>query len=511
MRDTVKLSTDVYLPAGAGPWPVVLIRTPYNNSNEANYAQQEVASGTAVVVQDMRGRYESEGLNVPFAGMGWGAQPDDLDTCSWITQQWWCNGKIGTTGGSMLGITQNLAAPLKPPGLVCQFIGVATASIFHQFVYQGGALREEQILGWIDTAHWSAQTLELIRQHPEYDDYWQAFNIAERISDSDTPALHYGGWFDTFVQGTIDSYMLRSTQGAPGSRDEQWLVIGPWTHAGMNKLECGEVTWPAGAAYAPGISYEMLMDHYLTGADTGLPSAPKVTYYLMGAVGETGGYGNYWKTADSWPVPAVEEKLYLHQDNSLSYAPPQAEPELSVPFDPADPSPTKGGRNLIIAAGMYDQREVEARQDIALFTSHELQYGMEVTGRVTCKLYVATDAPSADVAVRLCDIYPDGRSMLIADGLLRLSYREDGEHLTPVTPGEVYAVTVDLWSTAYVFNPGHRIRLSLAGGNWPRWERNPGTGEAWTSVAASRQQANTYYFSPQRQSYLSLPVVVAQP
>lgn len=508
MADGTQLDTHVYLPGGDGPWPVVLIRTPYGNQREADYAADANAKGYAVVSQDMRGRYDSQGANIPFIGCGWGEKRDGYDTLAWIHSRWWCNGRIGMTGGSALGTTQNFVAPTQPPGLVCQFLGVSASSLYHEWVYEGGALREEFCVEWLERNKFDPLVLETWQAHPAFDTYWQQYSIREQVAQINAPGMHLGGWYDIFCQGTLDSFTLRQHHGGSGAAGKQWLVMGPWTHGGLASRIAGEAEFPSNAEHAPGSPYDQFMDYYLNGTDTGILQRPPVTYYLMGPLGETGAPGNYWLYADDWPPPSVEDRYYLHSGGNLTWVPQGKEEPTAFTFDPADPSPTLGGRNLHTPAGMFDQQTVEARSDVIEFTSGELGWPAEVTGRITARLYVASDAVDSDVALRLCDVYPDGRSMLITEGILRLRYRNGFETPQLLTPGQVYAVDVDLWSTAYVFNKGHRIRLDVSGGNWPRWDRNPGTGLAWEDGATSVVQQLTLYHDSEHRSFLNLPVVV---
>ena len=251
MRDGVHLATDLYFPEGDGPWPVILMRTPYNKNGAAKYGAIASGNGFVLAAQDMRGRHASEGANLPFIACGWGEHQDGYDTIAWLHGQEWCNGRIGTVGGSALGITQNLMAPTGPPGLTAQHIGVAVSSLYHQAAYQGGAQRKSQVEGWLTNTGFDPEALRLYREHPDYDDFWRQFNIAERIGEINTPAVHIGGWFDTFSQGTIDSYLLRQHQGGEGARGRQWLVMGPWTHS-TGKLIVGQVEFPKNAESVPG-------------------------------------------------------------------------------------------------------------------------------------------------------------------------------------------------------------------------------------------------------------------
>ncbi|MCB1186364.1 CocE/NonD family hydrolase [bacterium] len=511
MSDGVRLSTHVYLPqSGSGPWPVMLVRTPYGKDPSVYLplAEEMNNAGYALVTQDMRGRYESEGnLSIPLEGEDMLEPRDGVDTFDWLNTQEWCNGSIGSTGGSMLGMTQLYSAPHHPQGLKGQFIGVAPASMYHQFVYVGGAFRQMQMEQWVDIAGFDPQSLEIWRAHPEYDEYWEQFNIANTAADVQVPGMHYGGWFDTFSQGTIDSWSIRQKQGGQGARGRQWLVMGPWGHGTEYNRKQGEIEFPENAIKPPDYPYPMFMDHFVLGTDTGLLERPFVTYYRMGAIAEEGAPGNDWQFADDWPVPHSVASYYLHADGSLSTQAPLEPETMQWSFDPSDPTPTVGGRNLYEPKGMFDQRSIEGRSDNLLFTTDPLAQPLEVTGRVLANLFIASDAVDTDVAVRLSDVYPDGRSILVLDGILRLRYRNGFSEAVLLVPDERTEVEVDLWSTSYVFNSGHRIRLALTSSNHARWDLNPGTGEVWVDGGEYVVQENTVYFGPQQASALLLPVV----
>jgi putative CocE/NonD family hydrolase len=258
----------------------------------------------------------------------------------------------------------------------------------------------------------------------------------------------------------------------------------------------------------PDSPYLSLMDYFVKGEDTGILDRPAVTYYVMGAVGESEAPGNEWRYADDWPVPHVPTPFYLHQDGMLDTAAPVDDSPSTWVFDPANPCPNIGGRNLYEPKGIFDQASIEDRSDNLIFTTPVLETPLEATGRVKCLFYISSDAIDTDVAVRLSDVYPDGRSMLVLDGILRLRCRESFSAPTPLTPGQVYEVEVDLWSTSYIFNAGHRIRLAVTGSNYPRWDLNPGTGEIWEDGCSYVAQQNTLYHSQTYPSALILPVPI---
>ena len=506
MRDGKKLATDVYLPQGAGPFPVLLTRTPYNKNG--NHAKP----GYAVVVQDMRGRFASEGENIPFVGCGWEPYQDGADTVAWIRKQPWCDGKIGTVGGSACGITQNLMAGAAPEGLTAQYIQVAAASLYHQAAYVGGALRKEQAENWTKQNGFETEVFKLWNQHAAYDEYWHKYDSTRKTGVMNVPAVHSGGWFDTFAQGTLDSFVTRQTQGAPGAKGTQKLVMGPWVH-GLHVD--GELKFP-NAGFPHAYDRERWFAHYLQGKENGVEKEPAVCYYVMGDVRDPKAPGNAWRQADTWPVPAQETPFYLLADGMLSKAKPEAAPEGQPPrartftFDPADPYPTLGGRNLTLAPrGPMNQNKLEARKDALLFTSAPLDAPLEVTGRVQAAIWVSSSAKDTDLAVFLCDVYPDGKSYPMAVGHLRLRYRESLSQPKPLEPNQPCEVMVDCWSTSVVFNTGHRVRVVVSSSNYPHFDLNPGTGEIWKDGGAFVKQTNTIFCDAQHSSRVLLPAVPA--
>ncbi len=492
MRDGVSLATDIYLPVGQQPFPVILARTPYDKDKAVQEAERLVKQGYAVVVQDMRGRFASEGKDIAFFDCGWGERQDGYDTVVWILKQPWCNGKIGTTGASASGITQHMLAGAEPPGLLCQRILVATPSLYHYSERPGGVHLESLVDGWLTEHDWDPENFTLMRDHPTYDSLWAQVDLLARLPSLKKvpPAVHVGGWFDIFSQATLDAFVARQRHSG-----KQWLVMGPWEH-GIGSAQVGEVAFPQNAAEMPQVAREdYWFAYWLQGKQNGLEQQPVVHYYVMGACGEEGAPGNDWRTASAWPPPAKETPLYLRAGGLLSWEAPQAEEAADhYQHHPSNPVPTIGGNNLNLPAGPMDQRPIEARPDVLVFTSPPLPQPLEVTGKVRLRLFFSTSAQDADLMARFCDVYPDGRSMLILDQAARASYRNGSDKLQPVVPGEVYQLTIDLWSTSIVFNRGHRIRLVLSSSNAPRFEVNP--------LAATQR----IYHDAQHLSCLLLPV-----
>ena len=507
MSDGAKLATDIYMPDGKGPFPVILARTPYGRTTDFT-AMIASAVGFVGIVQDMRGRFGSEGENLPFIGCGWEEPHDGADTVAWILKQEWCSGKIGTTGGSAGGITQNLLAGAAPKGLAAQYIVVAAANLYTDAAYVGGALRKEQVEGWTATNKFSPKAMQAWRDHPSLDPYWQRFDSTAKFAVMDAPAIHVGGWFDTFSQGTIDEFVGRQARGGPGARGRQKLVMGPWTHGRLGGGKQGDLDFHGSGLPKP---YDQVrwFNCLLKGDDNGILKEPAVAYYVMGDAGDSKAPGNQWRYADAWPVPCTETPYYFHKDGTLGPARPEAAgPEAAeYTFDPADPCPTLGGRNLNVPAGPKDQRPVEARKDVVSFTTDALAAPMEITGRLRAKVWVASSAADTDLSVRLCDVYPDGRSLLMADGMLRLRYRGSLSAPEPMKPGELYEVEVDCWSTSLAVNQGHRLRVSVTSSNYPRFDVNPGTGKPWVDGGPLVKQANRIFCDAAHPSRIVLPVV----
>jgi predicted acyl esterase len=507
MRDGIKLATDVYLPRGDGPFPSVLLRTPYGKTDRGMPAAGGfVARGIAVVVQDMRGRFDSEGENLPFVEDGQGEHHDGYDSIAWIRRQSWSNGNVVTMGGSAAGIAQNLLAPTAPEGLKAQHISVAPASLYHHAAYVGGALRQSQVENWMRRNHFDPKSEELYRAHPEFDEFWRHADIQLQASAINVPAVHIGGWFDTFGQGTIESFVTRQHQGGPGARGKQKLVMGPWAHP-IGRSPVGELTFP-NFGLPQEYTIGPWVEYHLKGVENGVMDLPAVAYYVLGDVNDPDAPGNVWRRAADWPIPARETLFYLQTPGGLARNKPESsEAHAEYTFDPADPCPTIGGNNLTIPAGPRNQNPIENRKDVVLFTSEPLKQPLEVTGRVAARIFVSSSAVDTDLSVRLCDVYPDGKSYNIAEGMLRLRCRKSFKKPEPLTPGEIVEAAVDCWSTSIVFNRGHRLRVTVTSSNAPRFDVNPGTGKPYREGDRCVKQTNRIYCDAAHPSCIVLPVV----
>ncbi|HUK12800.1 MAG TPA: CocE/NonD family hydrolase [Thermoanaerobaculaceae bacterium] len=474
--DGTPLATDVYFPflAGSGPWPVILQRTPYGKGSSTVQDACYLFNlwGYACVGQDERGRGGSGGHYTGYLEEG----GDGRATVEWIARQVWCDGNVGTFGGSALGMTQYSMAPGAPPALKCMVPVVATPDFYHDAVYQGGALRYALAHGWLADQGALDVYGELLA-HRLWDAWWASWAVLPEVATVNVAALHVGGWYDIFTQGSLDAFSRFQHDGGPGAVGAQKLVIGPWTHYGTFQATAGQLDYPSNAFYVDDFPslVESWMDAWLKGDGAAVAAWPPVRVYLMGAVGEAGAPGNVWLDLPDWPPRATVGTLYPSADRSLVASPPAAG-EVAMLADPAAPVPTLGGQELSDVAGPYDQRPIEGRSDVVAFTTPPLPAPLAVVGRVWFRAWVRPDTPDLDLAVRLTDVYPDGRSMLVTDGVQRARKRCGDTVECFLTPGVPTELDVDVGSTAIAFNAGHRIRVVISGSNAPRFEVNPNDG-----------------------------------
>ncbi len=523
MHDGVKLGTDVYLPQTNGAFPVLLLRTPYNKGIATGIGEDGARHGYATVIQDTRGRFASEGANLAFDA----DVEDGYDTVEWLMRQPWCNGKLGTSGGSAGAITQLLLASSDNTNVISQHLTVGGPSLYFDVVYSGGVFRKSLIEDWLRATKFSPDALKLWTSHPSYDDYWRARDLKEHYSKVNAAAVHIGGYFDIFAQGTIDAFVGYQEHGGPGARGKQKLIMGPWTH-GVFSEKAGELNFPNAKRPPNNVRDQWRwFDHTLKGVDNGIDGEPAVTYYVMGDTSTTNAPGNTWRTASQWPpVPTVTTPYYLHADRTVSKDQPAvweplaltttsarqkaAEPALALVYNPTNPVPTVGGRQLTLPAGPKDQRPIEGRPDVLIFTSESLTAPLEVTGRVRAKLWASSDAPDTDFFVRLCDVYPDGRSFNICEGCLRARFRDFFSEVKLLHAGQVYEFTLDLFSTSIIFNQGHRLRVHVTSSSTNGYDPNPNTGEPFRSSNRARPARNTIYCDTRYPSQLLLPIAAGQ-
>ena len=510
MRDSVCLATDIYQPVTSkSPWPVILMRTPYNRASAMNPTLAFVVCDLmhyAVVIQNTRGRYGSEGIDSLYFSDGWGKNRDGYDTVEWIASRAWSNGKIGTWGASALGMTQYLLAGAAPPSLDCCVVMVAASNFYEDALFFGGVYREAMVDGWLNGNN-ASHLVDFFSGHALYEPLYDHLNLLTRLDSVRVPILHIGGWHDIFVQGQINAFTGLQEAGGPGACGSQKLIIGPWVH-GMTNEQTGDLSFPNSNAYESLLEMLDWFDFYLKGNTENLNEMPAVRYYLMGDPDLPDSPGNRWISAPAWPPEYTTVPLYFRAGERLSFDPPgDEEGSGSFLFDPEDPVPTIGGRNLNIPAGAMDQREAESRSDVLIYTSDFIRDSLVITGPVSVTLFASTDALDTDFTAKLCDVYPDGRSMLVADGIIRARFRETVREERFIIPGEIYEYQIDLWSTALAFAPEHRIRVSVSSSNSPRFAVNTNTGEPFRKETGHVIAQQTIFYSDRFPSALNLPVV----
>ena len=510
MPDGTRLMTDIHVPRGDGPWPVVLYRTLYDpNSFEWAFQHAQRASafkdlGVAYVVQAGRGVGGSDGPLELFTH----DQQDGQDMVTLLAAQSWCNGRIGLMGTSVAGISTYLTLPDvaeldTPPA--CAWIGNATPDLYHT-IYPGGAFRLQLVLGWLGGPELSDVLADVLANATD-EEWWRPWRLAGRYERVTTPTVHLTGWFDIFTQDQIDGFVAAQQAGAPA----QHLIIGPWTHFGIDEQVQGQLTFPPNADLDGWTLLQQWVGHFLLGNDE-IQDWPAVRYYTMGATDDPVAPGNEWRAAPAWPPPGVStHTLYLQDQGMLVGAAPADEDGADqYTYDPLDPAPTWGGNNLMLEQGPYDQRAVEARDDVLTYTTAPLSQPLEVTGQVRARVFLACSTPDTDLIVRLTDVYPDGRSMLVTEGILRARFRNP---TTPagslLTPGEVHEIAIDLWSTSIVFNTGHRLRIAITSSSYPRYDPNPNTGGPLGAQALPRPATITIQRSRRYPSAVNLPAAPA--
>jgi predicted acyl esterase len=515
MRDGKRLSAYLYFPPGKGPWSVVFeqryadMRGAATRKGAAKLAQE----GFVVAMVNFRGTHLSEGTWVGYRALGWGKLKDGYDTCEWLAAQPWCTGKVGTFGSSQGGFAQNFLAVTQPPHLVCQYMEDTGLSLFQEGYRIGGITRPERFKAMDKVCRDPADNRRLMEEwfrHPNYDDYWRDEDCSLHFAKMNVPCFTLGSWYDFMNQGSIASFRGRQHQGGMNSRGKQQLIIGPWLHGRGNRTnKIAEMVYPENANWPQHDHMVRWFKHWLCGEDNGVEKEPTVRYYVMGAVGEKDAPGNVWRTAKDWPPANTPTPAYLHGDGMLSWkAPTDESASTNYQSDPLKPMQIPG----VSFPGAKDARAFEKQSDVRTFTTAPLDKPMEWTGRVKAELYLSSTARDTDVIVRVSDVYPDGKSILIVDYPWRLRYREGFEKEALLEPGKIYKVAFDVGWISQVFHKGHRIRVTIASTGAPLYEPNPQTGEPLTiefpknSVVAT----NTIHHNRKHASRIIAPVPAVQ-
>jgi hypothetical protein len=558
-RDGVTLRADIYHPAAEGKYPVLLTRTPYNKDSMSPIGFKGAGRGFIVVVQDVRGRYNSEGEWYTFKN----EINDGYDTVEWAAALPNSNGKVGMFSGSYVGATQMLAAIGHPPHLagICPIV---TASNYHEnWTYQGGAFEQWFNESWtsslaqdtlnrkvneaknalvgstvlplnqypvfnLGAPHDGAALTHALApyfldwlDHPTYDDYWKQWSIEENYQNIQVPALTIAAWYDIFQGGSLRNYMgMKAHAGNEAARNGQHLIVAIGGHSGWGRT-VGTVDFGPDAPFDENAVILDWYDYLFLGKQNEFANGKPVKIFVMGR--------NEWRYEDEWPLKRAKETRYrlfgLHPANGANgvsgsggllepgvLTRTSGSPSDTFTYDPANPVPTVGGPlccdAVHLAPGPRDQKEVEGRPDVLVYSTPPLEQDLEVTGPVTLDLYASTSAADTDFTGKLVDVAPDGTAINLTEGILRARYRESttGE-AKPIVPGQVYEYKIDMWSTSNVFLKGHRIRLEVSSSNFPRFDRNLNTGKDAATDSTFVKATNTILHDAAHPSALILPVV----
>lgn len=540
MRDTVKLYANIYRPevkrACAHKFPVILIRLPYGK--DEYYCQMPAIGkywakkGYVCVVQDVRGKWSSEGKWDPFVNEA----NDGYDTIDWIVKQPWCDGNIGMSGESYFGYTQWAVAPLNHPNLRCIAPATTATDIYGVWIYNNNAFCMQTLGVWAygmgakkyrNELRLNPQHLPLITmdddagvtcdyykdwiRHPTRDSYWDRINVNKEYSRIKIPILHLGGWYDVFLKGTIDDWLgVKEKSESAAARENQWLLIGPIDHEWttetthkIGKMNMGE----------EGLEYDMLQqffDYWLKGVDNGFSETPRVKIFVLG--------DNEWRYENEWPLTRTKYiKYYFHSDGSantldgngwLDTNKPKDEPSDSYVYDPNDPVTVSLDTFLWeLAKYLKDRTSVEKRTDVLVYTTSELEEDIEITGPITVILYAASSARDTDFTATLVDVFPDGYAHMIQEGIVRARYRNSDREASLIEPGKSYEYTIDLWATSHVVKKGHKIRVEISSSNFNRYDRNPNTGNEFGMDAETVKATQIIYHDAKHPSHITLPII----
>jgi len=555
MNDGVTLAADVIRPEQEEPVPALLIVSPYSRAPIQSRAAAWAGRGYAVVFVDSRGTFDSGGEYYPYVNEG----RDAYDVQQWIGQQPWSDGNVGMGGKSYPAFIELLSAPFGSPHLQAVIPVSSQSDNFSNIWYSNGLLNlgiaffgamylggrfatiDPEAINWMELVTrlplqgtldqeglGSGFVADVIR-HSTYDDFWSEMSLRHRYGEMDVPALHVGGWYDPNVHETIFNFTkMREQSQSEHARRWQHLIIGPWTHANR------EIWFPASSAPAEAwdgrlgdveFGPDAAMDHenqhlrwfdyHLKGINNGLEHEAPIRIFVMGE--------NVWRDEWEWPLSrAIPTRFYLHSrqsartrvgDGRLSAEPPVDETPDTYLYDPRNPVPTWGGpvccTGALAPGGPLDQRVNQGRQDVLVFSSDPLDADTEVTGAIELQLFFSTNVPDTDFFATVSDVYPDGRAVLISQGMLRTRFRESLTDPTMLTPGEVHEVTLTFAETSNVFKARHRIRLHITSSDFPRFDRNLNTakpvGEG--TEADIRVAEQVVYHDAERPSSLLLPVI----
>ncbi len=565
LRDGIELSANIWRPQAPGKFPVILMFTPYSNTAQGlNWhadvllrARYFVPRGYVLAAINSRGRYDSNGTTYRYYNAEWRkGKFDGLDiddSLNWLGGQPWSSGKVGMVGGSYLGFVQWLVAPLGNKYLTA-LVPYCSPDDDYDNVFRNGAF----LLGAVVTnigvisgrtnkpelanyfwnwetvyRHLPIRTLDDLligkklqnwqdyMDHPSNDYYWR-FSVGEREQVGDlrpgkygqvkVPTLNITGWYDTTLQFTINNFMAMQRYGPRELADKHQLVIGPWVHS-VGQRRVGDIDFGPDAQVELAILELRWFDHWLKGVENGITAEPPVQIFVTGR--------NQWRSEREWPLRRTQPtRYYFHSlgransafgDGGLDSAVPDGDSFDSFVYDPADPVPSYGGNIVRFKRedneGARDQREIEKRNDVLVYSGKPLEADTEITGRIMATLYAASSAKDTDFMVKLVDVHPNGYAQILTEGNIRARYRNSFKKEELLTPGQVYEYAIDMWSLGHVFKQGHRIRVEISSSNFPKYDRNPNTGHKFGEDTELQKAHQRVYHGRKYASHIVLPIV----
>ncbi len=556
MSDGTILRADIYRPDDNGQHPAILIRTPYSKQQFRQgflYPVEAAFEGFSVVIQDIRGRYESEGEWNRLKMFEIEAI-DGYDSVEWIADQEWCNGNVGLAGGSYLAAMTWIGAMANPPHLkaispwigdiapnmqpppqtgVVNFVTAANAipitslDLIDKLEQQGedvSALRQDlnrilknpdELLQFLPLKNIPLANNQIIR------DMWEARLKPGSLEDQysrkkyenvKVPCFHIGGWFDQLEWSTFENFQnMQERGGSSLARVNQMLLVGPWMHGAPSNF-LGEISFGLSAGGKGSEIHERLLNFfrkYLMETDVDIPT---VRYFRMG--------DNEWKDGESWPLPETSwQRFFLHSNGNANTMSGDGELDLRAPdnetpdtyiYDPHHPVPTVGGKTMAttgLLPGPFDQVRIAQRNDVLCYTSHKLEEEVEVTGPIKLHLFASTTAVDTDFTAKIIDVHPDGRAFNIADGIQRARFRNWSSKPVLVEPSKIYEYVIDMGNTSIMFKKGHRIRIDISSSNFPWYDRNMNTGNPIGEDEVGIKATQTIYHQKDYASYIDLPVI----
>ncbi len=495
MRDGKSLAADLYTIDTIVAKPTVLIQTPYNkvwyryNMGNPGWQIPYDSLRYNYLVADWRGFYGSSGAE----SLGYDRGLDGYDLVEFIASKPWSNGRVGTWGASALGVIQFMTAKHRPPHLTCSVPMVSSYLTAYTDYYIGGdylkeLTRGKALLGFVPES--------LILVHYKYDLYWWLVEMYTSYPESvSVPMLLITGWYDHNLDSPLEAYYALRDSSEQTVRDKHKIIIGPWTHSGLGRLDQGELTFP-GAVDSVRMPSFRIFDHYLCDINNGYEAEPEIRFYKLGA--------DTWESTDDWySYGNCSDTLYPEANGVLADDPPgSANPPDSFLYDPRDPAPSIGGIrfspfNPNVIVGPRDQRDsVESRGDVLLYTTPVFAEPLNIAGPTTVKLNISSDCEDTDFSARLTDVYPDGRSMLITEGIRRGRFRNTYGQEEPLVPADTYGISIDLRNIAYTFLPGHRLRLIVSSSDYPIFDINLNNGDSLYVPGDTVIARNKIYHEP---------------